>query len=235
MSTSIFEQVRTALNPRLSDVLQDLLPGGKISGREYVCGSLQGGAGTSCSTSLDTGKGGDFATGDSWGDIIALAAKVWGMRQGEAAQEIAKRYGLGAEQRQHAKCQQPVAEFSPILPIPDTAPEPPHSHPQHGTASALWCYRNQQGQPLAYVSRFDLPDGEKVVLPLCYGQSGTGRQQWHWKALPEPRPLYNLPVLTALPEPREMTQKWYSRLTDAWSRQLGHLNRMGLSSMASFL
>ena len=72
--TSIFEQVKAALAPRLSEVLAELLPGGRVSGREYVCASLQGGAGTSCATNLDTGKGSDFATGESWGDVIALAA-----------------------------------------------------------------------------------------------------------------------------------------------------------------
>ena len=75
--TSIFEQVKAALAPRLPEVLADLLPGGRISGRDYVCASLQGDAGTSCATNLETGKGSDFATGESWGDVIALAAKVW--------------------------------------------------------------------------------------------------------------------------------------------------------------
>ena len=59
--TSIFEQVKAALAPRLPEVLADLLPGGRVSGREYVCASLQGGAGTSCATNLETGKGSDFA------------------------------------------------------------------------------------------------------------------------------------------------------------------------------
>ena len=57
-----------------------------------------------------------------------------------------------------------------------------------------------QGRPLAYIARFDLPNGEKAILPLCFGQYGANRPQWQWKALPEPRPLYNLPCLTALPE-----------------------------------
>ena len=82
--TSIFDQVKVALAARLPEVLAELLPGGRVSGREYVCASLQGGAGTSCATNLESGKGSDFATGESWGDVIALAAKVWSMRQGEA-------------------------------------------------------------------------------------------------------------------------------------------------------
>ena len=53
--TSIFDQVKVALAPRLPEVLAELLPGGRVSGREYVCASLQGGAGTSCATNLETG------------------------------------------------------------------------------------------------------------------------------------------------------------------------------------
>lgn len=195
--TGIFEQVKAALAPRLPEVLAELLPGGRVSGREYVCASLQGDAGTSCSTSIDTGKGSDFATGESWGDVIALAAKVWKMRQGKAAQELARLYHIDASQNTSQPLRQPAA-FSVILPVPDAAPQPPRCHTQHGQASGLWRYNDVQGRTLGYVARFESPEG-KVILPLCFGQYGTGRPQWAWKALPEPRPLYSLPSLTAAP------------------------------------
>lgn len=193
--TGIFEQVKAALAPRLPEVLADLLPGGRVSGREYVCASLQGGVGTSCATNLETGKGSDFATGESWGDVIALAAKVWNMRQGEAAQELARLYHIDAGQNTPQPLRQ-SAVFSVILPVPEVAPQPPRCHAQHGQASALWRYADAQNRTLGYVARFETPEG-KVILPLCFGQYGTGRPQWVWKALPEPRPLYNLPSLTA--------------------------------------
>lgn len=197
--TSIFEQAKAALAPRLSEVLAELLPGGRVSGREYVCASLQGGAGTSCATNLDTGKGSDFATGESWGDVIALAAKVWNMRQGEAAQELARLYHIDAGQNAPQPLRQPAA-FSVILPVPDAAPQPPRCHAQHGQASALWRYADAQNRTLGYVARFETPEG-KVILPLCFGQYGTGRPQWVWKALPEPRPLYGLPDLQRTDSP----------------------------------
>ena len=178
--TSIFEQVKAALAPRLSEVLAELLPGGRVSGREYVCASLQGGAGTSCATNLDTGKGSDFATGESWGDVIALAAKVWNMRQGEAAQELARLYHIDAGQNTPPPLRQSVA-FSVILPVPDAAPQPPRCHAQHGQASALWRYADAQNRTLGYVARFETPEG-KVILPLCFGQYDTGCPQWVWKA-----------------------------------------------------
>ena len=98
MSGNIFQEVKDGLQSRLPDVVQNLLPGGKISGKEYLCASLQGGNGESCRTNLETGKGSDFASGDAWGDIIGLAAKVWDMRQGEAARELKKQYNIGATQ-----------------------------------------------------------------------------------------------------------------------------------------
>ena len=52
---------------------------------------------------------------------------------------------------------------------------------------------------MAYAVRFDSPDG-KAVLPLCYGRYGEKSPQWAWKALPEPRPLYGLPKLAAMPD-----------------------------------
>jgi putative DNA primase/helicase len=85
----IFAQVKAALHSRLADVLPELLPGGRQRGREYVCASLEGGRGDSCSTNLDTGVGSDFATGESWRGIIDLWAKIRNIRQGEAAKELA--------------------------------------------------------------------------------------------------------------------------------------------------
>ena len=202
MSASIFQEVKDSLQSRLPDVVQNLLPGGRISGKEYLCASLQGGSGESCRTNLETGKGSDFASGDAWGDIIGLAAKVWSMRQGEAAVELKKQYNIGTAQvlrPQAASSSAQPATFTPILPVPQSAPEPPRHHQQHGRVSQMWCYKDAQGRVLAYAARFDLPDG-KAVLPLCYGRYGSNSPQWAWKALPEPRPLYGLPKLAAMPD-----------------------------------
>ena len=42
MNGNIFQEVKDGLQPRLDDVVQELLPGGRISGKEYLCASLQG-------------------------------------------------------------------------------------------------------------------------------------------------------------------------------------------------
>jgi DNA primase (bacterial type) len=199
MSTDLFQEVKDGLQCRLAAVVQNLLPGGRVSGKEYICGSIQGGSGNSCRTNLETGVGSDFATGDSWGDIIGLAAKVWNMRQGEAARELGKQYSIVSRQAFRSSVTRTTpTSFTPLLPVPDSAPEPPRHHQQHGQASQLWRYEDAEGLALAYAVRFDSPEG-KAVLPLCYGQYGNARPQWAWKALPEPRPLYGQPKLRAMP------------------------------------
>lgn len=202
MSGNIFQEVKDGLQFRLGDVVQDLLPGGRVSGKEYVCASLKGGSGDSCRTNLETGVGSDFATGDSWSDIIDLAARTWEVRPYEAARRLGERYSILRGVRPtttSSTTPSTPATFTPILPVPLSAPEPPRRHPQHGLYSQSWRYEDIQGRALAYAVRFDLPDG-KAVLPLCYGRYGSNNPQWAWKALPEPRPLYGLPKLASMPD-----------------------------------
>ena len=78
MRDSLFDAVKTAILPRLEAVLSDLLPGGRVRGNEYVCASVSGGTGESCKTNLSTGVGQDFATGEKWGDPIALVTLIRG-------------------------------------------------------------------------------------------------------------------------------------------------------------
>ena len=203
MSADFFQAAKSRLQPRIADIVQALLPGGRVVGKEYCCASIQGGSGQSCRTNLETGIGSDFATGETWQDVIALAAKVLNLNQYEAAKELEARYAvanhcLDLSVMRHSECaHQPV--FAPILPVPQYAPKTPSEHPQHGQWSIKWGYTDAQGKTLCYVMRFDLADGRKVVLPLCYGRMGLGSPQWAWKALPAPRPLYGLQNLAAMP------------------------------------
>lgn len=86
-----------------------------------------------------------------------------------------------------------------VVPVPPDAPAPPASHIRLGKPIARWTYRNLMGEVLGYISRFDLPDGGKVFLPLTLQRTVRGLR-WFWKALPEPRPLYGLDQLAARPE-----------------------------------
>lgn len=200
MSSDLFQTVRDGLQPRLADVLADILPGGRIVGREYCCASLEGGQGNSCRTNLQNGVGSDFATGERWSDIISLAAQCWRLRPGEAARELARRYALSPDCATTSS-PAPARPFIPLLPVPPSAPEPPRRHGQLGMYTRLWRYLDEAGRLLACVARFSREDGSKVILPLSYGrEGGTGFPGWFWKALPEPRPLYGLHGLALRPE-----------------------------------
>jgi DNA primase (bacterial type) len=89
--------------------------------------------------------------------------------------------------------------WTPIVPIPNDTPTPFHSHPKHGEATHAWTYRNDRGDVLCHIYRFDTAGG-KQILPLTYCKDGNGKRQWRWKGLPEPRPLYNLDQLVAKPD-----------------------------------
>ena len=166
MTTNIFQDVKSCLQPKLAQIVADLLPGGRLHGKEYSCASLEGGEGNSCKTDIETGIGSDFATGETWSDIIALAALVWGVRQVESAKRLLDRYGHAALNSSSCPCRKP-ASFAPLLPVPEEAPLPPFHHPQYGRGSQFWRYSDAKDRTLAYAVRFETPRG-KVVLPLSY-------------------------------------------------------------------
>ena len=198
MTANIFQDVKNCLQPKLAQIVADLLPGGRLHGKEYSCASLEGGEGNSCKTDIETGIGSDFATGETWSDIIALAALVWGVRQVESAKRLLDRYGHAALNSSSCPCRKP-ASFAPILSVPEKAPLPPFHHPQYGRGSQFWRYSDTKDRTLAYTVRFETPRG-KVVLPLSYWRNAAGQHRWMWKALPEPRPLYGLPTLAEKPD-----------------------------------
>src|SRR4051812_42774084 len=88
MSSSDFPRVAAALLNSSLSLLQEWLPEGQLRGREYVVGNLAGDKGASLSINVDTGIWGDFAEGQSGGDLIALYAAIHGIRQGEACQRL---------------------------------------------------------------------------------------------------------------------------------------------------
>jgi hypothetical protein len=60
---------------------------------------------------------------------------------------------------------------------------------RHGKRSALWTYRDAQGEPVGMVVRWDKSSG-KDIRPVARHADG-----WRIGAMPEPRPLYGLPDL----------------------------------------
>ncbi len=91
-----FDRVNAAALRQAVAVVQGLLPDGRQEGAEWVArnprrtdrkpGSFK--------INLQTGKWGDFATGDKGGDLVSLSAYVAGVSQREAAIRLAESVGV---------------------------------------------------------------------------------------------------------------------------------------------
>ena len=215
-----FAALADALLPRAADLVAAWLPGGVQRGHEYVCGSLAGGKGTSCSVNLNTGEWADFSGDEKGRDLVSLYAKIHGLSNARACVELARAEGLesvagvvkaadGSAPPVRAPRPAPPPKPAPeregwkaIMPVPGYAPKVNYKH-QHRTeadivhVSEYW----RDADLLGYVVRFRTSDGGKDDIARTWCESQTkGGARWHWKQWEEPRPLY-LPGRT-LPEGR---------------------------------
>lgn len=80
-------------------LVPELLPEGARKGGEwYACNPTRADRKIgSFSVSLRDGRWHDFACGDGGGDLVSLAAYLWGVSQAEAARDLARRLGLHLE------------------------------------------------------------------------------------------------------------------------------------------
>lgn len=98
----------------------------------------------------------------------------------------------------------PVANDAPektvIWPVPADAPAMHFKHRDFGAPSQSWPYRNDAGELLFYIARFDYcSDGKpaKTYQPITFCDLGNGKRGWLPKGFPTPRPLYNLDKIAA--------------------------------------
>ncbi|MBM0137662.1 DUF927 domain-containing protein [Pseudomonas cannabina] len=197
-----FAQVKAAALRNIDKVLAHWLPNGKRvdGGKEYTApnptrtdkraGSLK--------ISISKGTWSDFATGDKGGDLIDLVRYIDGGTDVEACNKLADLLGVTADSApaKPAPVKSKAPEWIAIQPIPaETMNKCPVKHRQHGAPSKVWIYRDDKGQPLMALYRFDLgPDEDgkpkKVFAPLTWCKRSDGETtQWRWQGLPEPRPL----------------------------------------------
>ncbi|QOV89366.1 DUF3987 domain-containing protein [Humisphaera borealis] len=69
-----------------------------------------------------------------------------------------------------------------------------------GPLAVMWNYYNADGEPVGMVVRWNLTNGGKDIRPVSRRPGAIGG--WTISAMPEPRPLYHLPDLTARPGER---------------------------------
>jgi hypothetical protein len=72
-------------------------------------------------------------------------------------------------------------------------------HYEYGKPTYVWGYHNPDGKPMAYVCRFDRPDGKEIV-PYVFARNDKGVMQWRWMGFERPRPMYNLHEIVNNPD-----------------------------------
>lgn len=198
-----FKDIKVAALANAESLVRAWLPDGYREGKEWVVlnptrSDMHTG---SFKVNMVTGLWGDFARVNEGGDLVSLKAYLDGSSQEEAAASIARELNLplgrfrkpSSIRFQKRNRRTPATGRKSIPQAPPAPARPPPEtvqHPQRGKPTALWPYRNQSGDVVGFACRFEEGTGGKVVLP--YSWTGAA---WEWKAMPEPRPLYNLPKL----------------------------------------
>lgn len=210
------------------------LPGGKARGSEWISRNPTRGdrAAGSFSCNMQTGLWADFATGDTGGDLVSLWAYLHhGGDNVAAARDLMERHHLQdapapTENVRPIDSGRPV----PVMPVPDSAPEPSLRHPRHGEPTAVYTYRDTTGRPLMHVCRYDPPEGRKQILPRTWCRMPDGSESWQWRGITghAPRPLYGLDLLAARPDDRVLIVEG-EKTADAANRMLAGLGVVAVS------
>lgn len=178
-------------------------PQGKRHGHEWCVGSIAGEPGESFKINLRTGRWADFADPDvSGGDLISLYARMRGVKQLEAARDLAGEPERPALNGRHypappapeAAPRAPETVDAPLQRPPADAPEPSLRHHKWGAPVARYAYRDADGL-LGYVARYEPEDGGRKQFAPWTWVGG----KWQARAFPKPRPLYGLERLAAAP------------------------------------
>jgi putative DNA primase/helicase len=197
-----FQAINDRALPILESLSREWFPQGHKEGHEFKIGSLSGEPGRSMSINLRTGAWKDFASDAGGSDPISLLAAIRSVSMADAARELGGRLSTGLASRGVSAPPKPddAPTWTPIVPIPESAPAPTFRHHKFGQHSKEWAYRTSEGGLIGYIVRFDLPDGGKDVVPRCYCKDANGKREWRWLSFAKPRPLYGLELLAANPK-----------------------------------
>ena len=140
----------------------------------------------------------DFSTTDKGGDLVSLYAAINGLKQGDAARQLSElaNHPLKPNGTPHPAIKPKAETLHKLTQRIPTTPPPEMVHPTHGVPSAHWVYEGPTGGRSFYVARYDTPSGKQVV-PWSWCSTHS---KWEARGWPAPRPLFNLPELTARPD-----------------------------------
>lgn len=203
-----YSAVRQMALDNALDIVEHWLPDGELRGREWVAlNPLRYDAELgSFAINTETGVWADFAVDEKGGDLVWLVKYVDELEYYSQAAErillfLADRPEPVATKPQFAAAKPKEPEYTPIMPFPDLTHSKPASFGQGlGRPTDEWLYRNAQGEPLMYVLRFKLADGNKEYRPLTYCRDTAGNESWRTMFPVTNRPLYGLERLAMNPE-----------------------------------
>ena len=188
------------------------LPDGRCDGTEWVAlnptraDNRKG----SFKVNLRTGRWSDFATGDSGGDLIALAAYLFHIdRLRQRARSPRRSESIPMNDDPFAPVRGADARGAPptrsrngfqCRRCPPDAPPPPSEHPTLGKLSATWRYRDADRRGAGLRAAIRRCRRDKQFRPLTFWRSAAGgKAEWRWESWPPKRPLYGLQRLAERP------------------------------------
>jgi putative DNA primase/helicase len=181
-----FKKLNESLNARAVELLNEWYPNGKLKGREYTVGSVDGESGKSLSINVETGVWKDFNGTDAGGDLISLYAAKYDMEQGEAARSLMSDYGYVPVEK--------IVKWKKHRDSITPGPAPHDATLPVGPNSQYWTYRDVDGNALFIVERKGGDNGSKSICQWTWDtETGAYKPMSH----PAPRPLYNLHKLYA--------------------------------------
>lgn len=198
-----FEAINAAALAALPSLLGEWFPQGVRRGHEFIIGDLRGSPGESLSINLNTSKWADFASDAKGGDPISICAAAFhGGDRVAAAKDLGRKLGvyLNGDATPHVVPDIPAPTAKPVdvwvsFDPPDDAPPPPL-----GGFDATYPYRTADGRIVRHVGRKNARGTvRKIYIPITYGEL-NGVVGWHKKHPIEPRSLYGLDRLAAMPD-----------------------------------
>lgn len=207
-----FDEINAAALAAYPGLLFQWFPAGKVVGREFLIGNINGDPGESLSINIVTGKCADFAGDFRGGDPISVySAAFHAGERTQAAKSLGKFLGVytnGGDVTPTRLVKAAVAE-KPRRPAeswtPSVFPPVDASAPSFSGYDHVYAYRSGDGYINRYVFRQDAKNGKrKVFHQLTWGSldkhDGKGPiEGWHFKAANAPRCLYALDRLYGMP------------------------------------
>lgn len=196
--TVAFETLAQQLLGRADELCAQWLPNGKLTGREWCVGNIEGEVGQSLRINLDSGRWSDFATGQKGGDLISLYALKNNLKQIEAARALG---GDEVSMNGHVVALRPILsdetrdETFELPPSAAPLTARAFSHTKHGIPTQTYVYRSLDRRPLMVVARYETADG-KTFCPWTWREG-----KWRPKGHPNPKPHYGLERLESYPGP----------------------------------